>query len=250
VALEQLAEVRIVTGPAMIQSEDGMLRTVVLLNVKDRDLGSFVEEAKAKVQEKVPLPQGYTLRFAGQYENQIRSQQSMMILVPVCLLLILGVIWWDLRSASQTFLVFTSIPIAFAGGLLFLWIGEFNTSVAVWVGFITLFGIAVDDGVLMMTFLRQAIKKAQPTTLAGINDCILEAGSRRIRPLVMTAVTSIVSLLPVMWATSAGSEIMKPMAIPTIGGLLIEGISLFVVPVLYSFLMERRLLRGQSLGNE
>jgi len=127
------------------------------------------------------------------------------------------------------------------GGLILLWLGGFKFSVAVWIGFIALFGIAVDDGILMITYLRQEMKLHKPTNFDQLKSLILRAGSRRIRPLLMTTLTTSLSLLPVMWSTSTGSEVMKPMALPTLGGMLIELITLFVVPVLFSFIEEKKL---------
>ena len=138
-------------------------------------------------------------------------------------------------------IVFTAVPIAASGGLILLWLGGFNTSVAVWVGFIALFGIAVDDGVVMMTFLKQALNTHRPKNWHELKETIMEAGTRRIRPLVMTTTTTVIALLPVMWSTGQGSEVMKPMAIPTLGGMAIELVSLFVVPVIFSFIYEKKI---------
>lgn len=247
IPLKQLAKISIVTGPAMIQSENGMLRSLVLLNVKDRDLVGFVEEAKEVIAKKVKLPKGYTIVWAGQYEAQVRSTNRLMILVPIALLINLLIIYFGIKSFRNAGIIFSAVPIAFAGGLILLWIGGFNTSVAVWVGFIALFGIAVDDGVVMMTYLQLAIKNHKPKTWEELKDCILEAGSRRIRPLVMTTTTTVVALIPVMWSTSTGSEVMKPMAIPTLGGMLVELVTLFIVPVMFSIFEQRKILATQKI---
>lgn len=245
IPLEQLARVEIVTGPAMIQSEDGLLRNLVLLNVQGRDLIGFVEEAKKAVEEKVELPKGYSLSWAGQYENQVRSNKRLMILVPIALIINLIIIYFGIKNLRNAAIVFSAVPIAFAGGLILLWIGGFNTSVAVWVGFIALFGIAVDDGVVMMTYLQEEFKKHAPTNWSELKEVIISAGSRRIRPLVMTTTTTVVALIPIMWSTSTGSEVMKPMAIPTLGGMLVELITLFVVPITYSYFEQKR-IEGES----
>ena len=241
IPIKQLANIRVVTGPAAIQSENGLLRSVVLLNVRDRDIIGFVDEAKRVVQEKIELPPGYSIHWAGQYENQIRASRRLMILVPLSLLINLLILYIAFRSFKDSFVVFTAIPVALSGGILLLWAGGFNASVAVWVGFIALFGIAVDDGVVMVTFLKQTMKKNIPKTVEGIRSSVLEAGSRRIRPLVMTTATTIIALLPVMWATGTGSEIMKPMAIPILGGMLIEIITLFIVPSLFCHIEEKKI---------
>ncbi|MFG1486373.1 CusA/CzcA family heavy metal efflux RND transporter [Halobacteriovorax sp. RZ-1] len=245
IPLEQLAKIEVVTGPAMIQSEDGMLRSLVLLNVQDRDLIGFVEEAKKAVEEKVELPKGYSLVWAGQYENQVRSNNRLMLLVPLALVINLIIIYFGIKNLRNAAIVFSAVPIAFAGGLILLWIGGFNTSVAVWVGFIALFGIAVDDGVVMMTYLQEEFKSIKPSNWGELKEVIVNAGSRRIRPLVMTTTTTVVALVPIMWSTSTGSEVMKPMAIPTLGGMLVELITLFVVPITYSY-FEQKNLKGET----
>ncbi|MCK5882068.1 MAG: efflux RND transporter permease subunit [Bacteriovoracaceae bacterium] len=241
IPIEQLADIKVVKGPGAIQSENGMLRSLVLLNVSGRDLIGFVDEAKEIISQKILLPTGYSIVWAGQYENQVRANKRLMILVPIALAINLIIIFMGIRSWRNSAIIFSAVPIAFSGGLLLLWLGGFNTSVAVWVGFIALFGIAVDDGVVMMTYLNRSLDKHQPQNWDEIKHTILEAGARRIRPLLMTTLTTICALLPVMWSTSTGSEVMKPMAIPTIGGMTIELITLFIVPVLFSYFEERKL---------
>lgn len=246
IPLEQLANIQVVTGPAAIQSENGLLRSVVLLNVKGRDLIGFVEEAKEHISKNLELPRGYSIVWAGQYENQVRATNRLKLLVPIALVINLIIIFLGIKNLRNSAIIFSAVPIAMAGGLILLWIGGFNTSVAVWVGFIALFGIAVDDGVVMMTYLQAAIKNHNPRNWNDLKDCILEAGSRRIRPLVMTTTTTVVALLPVMWATTTGSEVMKPMAIPTLGGMLVELITLSVVPVTFSYFEQRKMRQEVS----
>ncbi len=246
IPLEQLADIKIVTGPAAIQSENGLLRSVVLLNVQGRDLIGFVEEAKKHIEKNVELPKGYSIVWAGQYENQVRATNRLKLLVPIALIINLVIIFLGIKNLRNSAIIFSAVPIAMAGGLILLWIGGFNTSVAVWVGFIALFGIAVDDGVVMMTYLQEAIKNHKPTNWDELKKCVLEAGSRRIRPLIMTTTTTCVALIPVMWATTTGSEVMKPMAIPTLGGMLVELITLFIVPVTFSYFEQRRIEQGES----
>lgn len=246
IPLEQLADIKIVTGPAAIQSENGLLRSVVLLNVQGRDLIGFVEEAKKHIEKNVELPKGYSIVWAGQYENQVRATNRLKLLVPIALIINLVIIFLGIKNLRNSAIIFSAVPVAMAGGLILLWIGGFNTSVAVWVGFIALFGIAVDDGVVMMTYLQEAIKNHKPKNWEELKECVLEAGSRRIRPLVMTTTTTVVALVPVMWATTTGSEVMKPMAIPTLGGMLVELITLFIVPVTFSYFEQRRIERGEN----
>ncbi len=246
IPLSELADIQIVTGPAAIQSENGMLRSLVLLNVQGRDLIGFVEDAKEHIEKNVELPKGYSIVWAGQYESQVRSNNRLMILVPIALIINLFLIYFGIKNLRNAGIIFSAVPIAFAGGLILLWVGGFNTSVAVWVGFIALFGIAVDDGVVMMTYLQEAIKTHNPKDWVGLKECIIEAGSRRIRPLVMTTTTTVVALIPIMWSTSTGSEVMKPMAIPTLGGMLVELVTLFIVPVVYSYFEHRRIILEQG----
>jgi len=194
------------------------------------------------------LPKGYSIVWAGQYENQVRATNRLLFLVPMALIINLLIIYLGIKNLRNSAIIFSAVPIAFAGGLLLLWIGGFNTSVAVWVGFIALFGIAVDDGVVMMTYLQEAIKLHSPQNWSELKECIIEAGSRRIRPLIMTTATTVVALVPVMWATSTGSEVMKPMAIPTLGGMSVELLTLFVVPVVFSY-FEQKKIKSEHMMN-
>jgi len=241
IPIKQLADIKLVTGPAAIQSENGLLRSTVLLNVRGRDLIGFVNEGKKLIEEKVELPTGYSIAWAGQYENEARASKRLLLLVPISLIINLMILYFGFKSLRESLIIFTAIPVALSGGILLLWIGGFNTSVAVWVGFIALFGIAVDDGVVMMTYIKKAVKLQKPKTVQEVRAAILDAGCRRIRPLIMTTSTTIIALLPVMWATGIGSEIMKPMAIPALGGMLVELVTLFILPTMYSFFAEREL---------
>lgn len=250
IPLEQLAEIKIVTGPAAIQSENGLLRAVVQSNVQGRDVIGFVEEAKEKVEEIVSLPKGYSIVWAGQYENQERANTRLLFLIPLSLLVNLIIIHLGLGSLRNATIVFLAVPVALSGGLILLDFVGFNTSVAVWVGFIALFGIAVDDGVVMMTYLKKSIQRYNPRTREEIFEAIVEAGCRRIRPLVMTTTTTVVALVPVLWSNTTGSEIMKPMAIPALGGMLVEIITLFVVPVCFSIFEEMKIKKGGVLTAE
>ncbi len=241
IPLEQLADIKVVTGPSHIVSENGMLRSTVLFNVRDRDLIGFVQRAKRVVEKEVNLPEKYSLVWAGQYENHVRANNRLKLILPLIFMMSLIILFLGTGSFVNSIIIFSAVPISMTGGLILLWLGGFNLSVAVWVGFIALFGIAVDDGILMITYFKQEMKLNKPTNFHELKSLILEAGSRRIRPLLMTTATTSLALLPVMWSTSTGSEVMKPMALPTLGGMLIELITLFVVPVLFSFAEERKL---------
>ncbi len=235
IPLEQLAEIEVVTGPAAIHSENGILRALVLLNVKGRSLGNFVAAAKQHIEQHVTLPRGYTLVWAGEYENQVRANQRLLLLVPLVLLINILIIFLGLGGLRNALIVCSAVPLAMVGGVLLLWVGDFNLSVAVWVGFIALFGITVDNGVVMVAYLRRTLRARQPHTREELYACILEAGGRRARPLLMTTATTVLALLPVMWSTATGSEVMKPMAIPVLGGMVMQLLTLYLVPVICSF---------------
>ena len=247
IPITQLADIYFVTGPAMINSENGLLRAYVLMNVRGRDMVGFVEEASKIVKEKLKLPPGYFVEWSGQFENQVRSTKKIMVLLPISLLINFLLIYMNFRSLSQSADIFTAIPVTLSGGVWLLAIYSmfkgFNFSVAVWVGFIVLFGIAVDDGILITTYLNGVFKerKDKIKTRQDIIEATVYAGLGRIRPAFLTTITTIVALLPIMFLKGTGSEIMQPMAIPSLGGMAIEMITWFIVPCLYSWRMERKL---------
>ncbi|MFA5038075.1 MAG: efflux RND transporter permease subunit [Candidatus Omnitrophota bacterium] len=244
VPISQVADIYFVTGPAMINSENGLLRAYVLMNVRGRDMVGFVEEASRVVNNKLKLPAGYFIQWSGQFENQVRSTKKIFLLLPISLLINFLIIYMNFRSLSKTAFIFTAIPVTLAGGIWLLAaysvFRDFNFSVAVWVGFIALFGIAVDDGVLMTTYLDDVFRKRKNgiKTRQDIVEATVEASLGRIRPAFITTVTTIVALLPIMFLKGTGSEIMQPMAIPSIGGMVMEMVTWFVVPCLYSWHQE------------
>ncbi|MFH1037659.1 MAG: CusA/CzcA family heavy metal efflux RND transporter [PVC group bacterium] len=245
IPITQLADIYFVTGPAMINSENGQLRAYVLMNVRGRDMVGFVEEAAARVREKVKLPAGYFLEWSGQFENQVRARKKLEVLVPVSLLLNFLLIYMNFRSLTKSAFIFIAIPVTLSGGLWLLALSGYNFSVAVWVGFIALFGIAVDDGVLMTTYLDNVFKEraAEIKTRRDVVEATVFAGLGRIRPAFLTTITTIVALLPIMFIRGTGSEVMRPMAIPSLGGMVIEMVTWFIIPCLYSWREERRLIR-------
>lgn len=243
VPITQVADIYFVTGPNMINSENGLLRAYVLMNVRGRDMVGFVEEASKIVKEKIRLPQGYFLEWSGQFENQIRAKKKLQVLVPISLLINFMLIYMNFRSLIKSLFIFTAIPVTLSGGVWLLALSRYNFSVAVWVGFIALFGVAVDDGVLMTTYLDDVFRerKDKIKTRKDVIEATVYAGLGRIRPAFLTTITTIVALLPIMFLKGTGSEIMQPMAIPSLGGMTIEMITWFIVPCLYSWREERRL---------
>jgi copper/silver efflux system protein len=243
IPIAQLVDIYFVTGPAMINSENGLLRAYVLMNVRGRDMVGFVEEASKAVAKQIKLPAGYFLQWSGQFENQVRAKNKIAVLLPISLLINFMLIYMNFRSITKSAFIFTAVPVTLAGGLWLLAFSGFNFSVAVWVGFIALFGVAVDDGVLITTYLDDVFRerKGSIKTRQDVIEATVTAGLGRIRPAFLTTITTIAALLPIMFLKGTGAEIMQPMAIPSIGGMTIEMITWFIVPTLYSWREERLL---------
>ncbi len=269
IPLSELVNIRYEKGPQVIKSEDTFLVGYVLFDKLDGFAEvNVVENAQALIQQKIDqgqliVPNGVSYRFTGTYENQLRAEKTLSLVVPLALMIIFLILYFQFRSVTTSFMVFTGIAVAFAGGFIMIWLygqdwffnfslfGEnlralfnmktINLSVAVWVGFIALFGIATDDGVVMATYLTQTFDREAPTDRNGIRSATLEAASKRIRPCLMTTVTTILALLPILTSTGKGSDIMIPMAIPIFGGMIIDVTSYFLVPVLFSWRKEFQL---------
>ncbi len=251
IPLAQLAEIRTVEGPTMISSENGLLRGTVLLNVRGRDVGSFVDEAKIAIERQVQLPTGYYVSWSGQYENQQRARQRLMMVVPIVLIVIFGLLYITYHSALEAAHVLLAVPFALTGGIYLLWALNYNFSVAVWVGFIALFGTAVQTGVVMVIYLEEAVarKIEEVGTLTPITllDAVKEGALLRLRPKVMTVSTVVAGLLPIMWSTSAGAEVMKPLATPVLGGMVSSLLHVLIVtPVIFYSLRVWKLKRGPA----
>lgn len=274
VPLSELAEINYRPGPMMIRGENTFLVGYVLFDKREGFAEvTAVENARNYLQEKISdktleVPSGVSYVFSGNYENQVRAEKRLLIVIPLSLLVIFLILYLQFRSTALTLMIFSAITMAFAGGFLMLWLyGQdwflnfgfletnmrelfdmraFNLSVAVWVGFIALFGIATDDGVVMGTYLVQSFANIQPTTKAEVREAVIAAGSKRIRPCLMTTATTLLALLPVLTSTGRGSDIMIPMAIPAFGGMSVALISLFIVPVLYGKYRELTLNRDQN----
>ena len=273
VPLSQLVSFTYERGPQAIRSEETFLVGYVLFDRLDKfSEVEVVENAEEAIQNAIDrgeleVPSGVSYKFSGSYENQVRAERRLMLIVPLVLLIVFLILYFQFRSVSTSLMVFSGIAMAFSGGFIMLWLygqGWFadfdlfgtnfrdlfqmdtvNLSVAVWVGFIALFGIATDDGVLMATYLDQSLKKNRPKDLISLRAAIVEGGQRRIKPAVMTSATTIIALLPILTSTGRGADIMIPMAIPALGGMLVAAITYFIVPVLYSFREEIKLKMQQ-----
>jgi Cu(I)/Ag(I) efflux system membrane protein CusA/SilA len=247
IPLSQLARIEHARGPAMVSSENGLLLATVLLNVQGRDVGGFVEEARQIVAREVSLPQGYYIGWSGRWESQEHARQRLEIVLPIVLLVIFVLLYFTYHSASEAAHVLLAVPFALTGGVYLLWLLGYNFSVAVWVGFIALFGTAVQTGVVMVIYLEEAVERKRQElggtlTRAALRDAVIEGALLRLRPKVMTVSTVVAGLLPIMWSTRVGAEVMKPLATPVLGGMVSSLLHVLIVtPVIFFWLHERRL---------
>ncbi|QDT32234.1 efflux RND transporter permease subunit [Thalassoglobus polymorphus] len=272
IPLEQLAKINFVRGPQVIKSEDTFLIAYVLFDMRPGNAEvDVVEQAQHYLQAKIDngelsLPSGVSYTFSGNYENQIRSQKTLAIVLPVALFVIFLILYLQFKDSLTTSIVFSGIIVAWAGGFIMIWlygqpwfldfsifgtnmrtlfqVQPINLSVAIWVGFLALFGIASDDGVVISTYLDQSFRKKQIDTIGQAREATIEAGVRRVRPCLMTTATTILALIPILTSTGRGADIMIPMAIPSIGGMTIAIMTMLVVPVLYCWVKEIKLRLG------
>ena len=251
IPLSLVADIRTVEGPSMIQSENGLLRATVLLNVRGRDIGSFVDEANTALLDRAQMPAGYYFAWSGQYENQERAQKRLMIVVPIVILIIFFTLYMTYRSFLEAAHVLLAVPFALTGGFYLMWMLQYNFSVAVWVGFIALFGAAVQTGIVMVVYLEEAVKRKRAELgrldRQQLMDAVTEGALLRLRPKVMTVTTIVAGLLPIMLSTGAGSEVMKPLATPVFGGMISSLIHVLIVtPVIFYWLRLYELSREEK----
>jgi Cu(I)/Ag(I) efflux system membrane protein CusA/SilA len=257
IPLSQVARIEHARGPAMISSEDGLLIATVLMNVRDRDVGSFVEEAQEKVAREVSLPAGYYIGWSGRWENQQHARQRLQVVLPIVLVIIFVLLYFTYHSLVEAAHVLLAVPFALTGGVYLLWLLGYNFSVAVWVGFIALFGTAVQTGVVMVIYLEDAVSRKREAmggtlTLTALREAVIDGALLRLRPKVMTVSTVIAGLLPIMWSSRVGAEVMKPLATPVLGGMVSSLLHVLIVtPVLFYWLQERRLgLQPEPIDRE
>jgi len=274
IPLSQLVDMEYVRGPQAIKSENTFLVGYVLFDKKEGFAEvDVVNDAQEMIQQKIDageliVPNGVSYKFSGSYENQVRAEKRLSIIVPLVFLIIFLILYFQFKSVTTSLMIFTGVAMAFSGGFIMLWLygqGWFadftvfgtnirelfqmntvNLSVAVWVGFIALFGLATDDGVLMGTYLDQSFKRNRTKTIEEIRAAVVEAGERRIRPAVMTTTTTIIALLPVLTSTGRGADIMVPMAIPAFGGMIVAAITYYIVPTFYCMREEYKLKNSKS----
>ncbi len=277
IPLGGLVNIRYTRGPQMIKSENTFLVSYVIFDKKPEYAEvDVVENAQSYLNNKIKsgefvLPAGVSYIFTGNYENQIRATKRLLIVVPISLILIFLILYFQFNSVTISLMTFSGIFVAFSGGFIMIWLygqpwflnfnvagtnihqlfqmGTINLSVAVWVGFIALFGIATDDGVIMGTYIHQVFAERKPLSIQEIREAVAVAGLKRVRPAMMTASCAIIALLPILSSTGKGSDIMVPMAIPSFGGMIIQVMTMFVVPVLYSMWQEGKLKRELKKQN-
>ena len=248
VPLSMVADVRIVEGPAMLKSENGLLCSKVLLNVRDRDLVGFVEEAQRVVDQTVKLPPGVHLEWSGQFEHSLATQKTMRIVLPMVVLLIFVILYLTYNDLMDALLMMMAVPEALVCGVFFLWLFGYNWSVAVWVGFIACLGMATETGIIMLVYLREAIERRggleKIASLDELRETVVEGAVHRLRPKLLTEGVAIIALAPMVLATGVGHEVLAAMAAPVLGGLLFsdEVVDLFI-PVRFYWVRRARWLK-------
>jgi Cu(I)/Ag(I) efflux system membrane protein CusA/SilA len=249
VPLAAVTTIRYAIGPQEIKSENTLKVGYVTLNTRDRDEVSVVEDAERLLQARIAdgtlrLPAGYYYAWGGQFEAQVRATARLQILVPAVLGLMFLLLTMSFGRVWLAGIVFLGITVSVTGGFLMLWIWGVNLSVAVWVGVIALLGVADDDAVVMLTYLEQTFAGKQLQSVQQVRDHVVEAGLKRIRPCLMTTATTVIGLIPVFTTEGRGSDVMQPMAIPSVGGMAVQLVTLFIAPCLYCAVMERRVRRA------
>ena len=251
VPLGQLATVEITSGPAMVRDEDGQLVGYVYVDTATRDVGGYVDRLRQAVREELTLPASYTLAWTGQYEFQVRARERLQVLIPIVFLVIFMLLYVTFQSVSEAVAVMLSVVYAMTGGVLVQWWLGYNFSVAVWVGYIALYGVAVQTGVLMVTYLHEAIdqllERGGEITEADLYDATISGSVLRLRPKLMTVGVTLAGLLPIMWSTGVGADVMQPIAAPIIGGMVTSTIHVLVITPVIFYLMKRRAFRRGTL---
>ena len=251
VPLGQLAEIVLTPGPAMVRDEDAQLAGYVYVDTATSDIGGYVDAAKAAIAKGLQLPTGYTLQWTGQYEFQVRARERLKILVPLVFFIIFVLLYMTFHSASEATIVMLSVVYAMTGGVVLQWWLGYNFSVAVWVGYIALYGVAVQTGVVMVVYLHEALDKrlrrGGELTARDILDATIDGSVLRLRPKLMTVTVVMASLVPIMWSTGVGSDVMKPIAAPIIGGMITSTVHVLIITPVIFYIMKLRALRKGSL---
>jgi Cu(I)/Ag(I) efflux system membrane protein CusA/SilA len=253
VPLGQLARVEIVKGAPAIRTENALLSAYIYVDIRDRDIGSYVADAQRAVEQKVKFPPGYYATWSGQFEYMERAKARLAIVVPLTLTLIFMLLYLNFRRITETLIVMLSVPFALVGGVWLMWLLGYNLSVAAAIGFIALAGVAAETGVVMLIYLDHAMTRlyatraaeGQPLSLSDLYAAVMEGAVERVRPKMMTVVAIMAGLLPIMWSSGAGSEVMRRIAAPMVGGMISSTLlTLIVIPAIYALVKERGMPRG------
>jgi Cu(I)/Ag(I) efflux system membrane protein CusA/SilA len=247
VPLGQLAKVTLSQGPPGIRTENALLSAYIFVDIRDRDIGGYVADAQRAVRENVKFPPGYYVTWSGQFEYLERAKERMKIVVPVTVLLIFVLLYLNFRRLTETLIVMLSVPFSLVGGIWLMYLLGYNMSVAVAVGFIALAGVAAEIGVVMLIYLDQALAvmtdrrraEQKPLTSDDLYEAVMQGAAMRVRPIMMTVFAIIAGLLPIMWGTGTGSEVMRRIATPMVGGMISATIlTLIVIPAIYALVKE------------
>jgi Cu(I)/Ag(I) efflux system membrane protein CusA/SilA len=246
IPLGQVADIQIKKGPAAIKSENARRTAWLYVDLKDIDVGSYVKRAKKVVDTTVEFPSGYSIVWSGQYEYMQRAQKRLQLVVPVTLLIIFMLLYFNFRNVTESLIIMLSLPFALVGGIWLIWMSGYNMSVAVGVGFIALAGVAAETGVVMLLYIDNAykdrLKQGNMNSRKDLHGAIVHGAVERVRPKLMTVTTTIMALLPIMWAHGTGSQVMKRIAAPMVGGLITSTIlTLIVIPAIYFVWRGRKL---------
>ncbi len=252
IPLGELADLTLAYGPSMIRNENGMISGYVYVDIENVDIGTYVNLAKKELSKKLKMPQGYTLSFSGQYENMLRVKERLKIILPITFVLIIFILYLNTRSVVKTFMVLLAVPFSLVGAILLIYLLDYNISIAVWVGMIALMGLDAETGVFMLVFLdlayEDAKKKGKLNTLDELKTAIINGAVKRVRPKIMTVFTSMIGLMPIMWATGTGADMMKRIAAPMVGGLTTSFLmELLVYPAIYLLWRKRELNKHKEV---
>jgi len=244
IPLGQVAHISLSRGPSMIRDEDGALTGYVYLDLRNSDYGGFVSAATKELRSQLHLPANYSFEWSGEYEFELRAKERLKLIVPVVFFLIFLLLYMVFNSVAEAFMLIFPTAYALTGGLLLQWLLGYNFSVAVWVGYIALFGIAIETGVVMIVYLREAVDRKSDTgvavTNAQLEEAVIEGAVQRLRPKLMTVFAVLASLVPILWESGIGSDVMKPIAAPIVGGMITSAIHvLILVPIFFAMMRER-----------
>ncbi len=234
-----MAELSLTTGPTVIRTEQAQLLGYVYVDVADRDIGSYVDEAKRVVGQMVKLPEGYTLEWSGQYEYMLRAKEKLTLVIPITLLIVIVLLYFNTRNVTKIFIVLLAVPFSLVGAFWLIYLLGYNLSVAVWVGIIALAGVDAETGVVMLLYLDRAFDKAKAegrmNSLADLKLAVEDGAVKRIRPKMMTVMAILMGLLPIMWSHGSGADVMKRIAAPMVGGVVTSFmLELLIYPVIFT----------------